>query len=122
VKMYIYESSPLDDFHGLSSAKEIVSSFMRRPVYEYYCPNDHSTKFTELFELAMRCARFVSMAEKSHWEGDIGDLHFFAVPQPPDRIAIGLVWKQGNNGTTYICSPIPLPWVETEGGELLGIL
>jgi len=24
---------------------------------------------------------------------------------------MGLAWKQDNNGTTFICSPVPLPWL-----------
>ena len=28
--------------------------------------------------------------------------------------------KQDNNGTTYICSPYPLPWIEREASEKLG--
>jgi hypothetical protein len=27
------------------------------------------------------------------------------------EFAYGFVWKQDNNGTTFVASPVPMPWL-----------
>jgi len=65
-----------------------------------------------------RCELFVAEAKKlarqAGWEGDMSEgPNVFGIP-PGDTMpnfVMGLAWKQDNNGTTFICSPVPLPWL-----------
>lgn len=62
----------------------------------------------------MRCARDVTLA-KGSWEGDIrsDNLYVFGLPYPAlTTTRIGLVWKQHNNGTSFVCSPLEIPWLK----------
>jgi hypothetical protein len=51
------------------------------------------------------------LAKEHGWEGDYrGEPHVFWIPVEGE-VTYGFVWKQDNNGTTFIVSPQPLPWV-----------
>jgi len=47
---------------------------------------------------------------------DLNDLHTIRIgvlPNPDDAVMfVFLICKQGNNGTTYVASPVRLPWLE----------
>jgi hypothetical protein len=51
--------------------------------------------------------------KRAGWEGD-GRWKFSAVPGDSDDVNTKWVFlvKQDNNGTTWIASPYPLPWLE----------
>ena len=55
------------------------------------------------------------LAAEEGWEGDVTEgPYIFALP-PADgynTFSVGVAWKQDNNGTTYVVSPQPLPWLE----------
>ena len=119
---YIYQTNPVDFFHGLMPIKKVARDFMECPTIVRCTASgeEESDELFPLFLLAMRCARAVALAKGSYWEGDIRgeQLFVFAIPDPdasPPRL--GLMWKQDNNGTTYICSPVQIPWIDQE--ELL---
>lgn len=47
------------------------------------------------------------------WEGDVRDdlIGRFLIPVE-DGFAVGFIWKQENNGTCFIVSPVSLPHLE----------
>jgi hypothetical protein len=55
------------------------------------------------------------LARKMDWEGDIrtgsGGPYITALPNTDGGIQYVLAWKQDNNGTTFIASPVELPWI-----------
>lgn len=59
--------------------------------------------------------RAYALGMKADWDGDINEGPFIA-GLPTNRTAddghIMIGWKQSNNGTTYIVSPLKLPWLE----------
>lgn len=58
------------------------------------------------FERAKEAAR------KIGWEGDFREKpRVFFVPTETE-MSYGFVWKQDNNGTTFIASPIPMPHLD----------
>ena len=87
--MYLYLLSPID--HGWESLPKVN---MQKP----------SKRFQEVLEVA----------RKHLWEGD-----FTEVPRimtlPPDKdgyeFAMAYIWKQDNNGTTFIASEVPLTYL-----------
>jgi len=77
---------------------------------------DFIDKF-ELIKLAIKCAYDIGKAKGSCWEGDIrgNNMFLFSLPDPDNNNArYGLIWKQGNNGTTFICSPVKLDWIDDD--------
>ena len=106
--MFIYQTAPVDFFAGMLpiayAAEKMREELGNEEVFK-------------LIRLAMDCSRAVSLAKGSYWEGDIRgfDLFVFALPDPDATPPhIGLTWKQENNGTTYICSPVALPWISDD--------
>jgi hypothetical protein len=49
------------------------------------------------------------LATENGWEGDFrGSAYVFWIPDE-HNMRYGFVWKQDNNGTTFVVSPVPLP-------------
>jgi hypothetical protein len=106
--MYTYQTSPIDFFE----ASPTFEDFLRLRIADE-ANNDVSNCLIRL----MQCAREISLQKGFCWEGDAHDLRVFGLPDPDShQMDYGVVWKQGNNGTTFICSPFELPWLrEGEG-------
>ena len=52
------------------------------------------------------------LARAKGWEGDIRQGPFIAgIPTGDHTTGIMIAWKQHNNGTTFIASPLKLPWL-----------
>ena len=54
------------------------------------------------------------LAKAKGWEGDFQrghEPHVFWLPGE-NEFSYAFVWKQDNNGATFIISPIPLPWLD----------
>lgn len=59
-------------------------------------------------------AEAMSLASDAGWEGETashGRPRVFFVPGD-GRFDYGFVWKQPNNGTTFVVAPYPLPWLD----------
>ncbi|WP_052757368.1 hypothetical protein [Sphingobium chungbukense] len=62
--------------------------------------------FWKHFELAKR------LAAQEGWEGDFRQHpRVFFLPDE-NQFRYGFVWKQENNGTTFVVSPQPLSWLD----------
>lgn len=65
-------------------------------------------QFNQFLENGKAAARRVG------WEGDFrDDPHVGFLPRY-DSLLPYVVWKQDNNGTTFVVSPVPLPYLEDE--------
>ena len=65
-------------------------------------------KFLENFDSARKLARVRG------WEGDYragNEPRVFWLPAESEFL-YGFVWKQDNNGTIFVVSPRPLPWLD----------
>lgn len=103
--MFVYQVGPVDFFSGM------LPIAMAADRAKEECGDE---AVFDLFRFVMECARYVSLAKDSFWEGDIRgkELYVFAIPDADScSQRFGLVWKQDNNGTTFICSPVELPWI-----------
>jgi hypothetical protein len=104
--MFIYQTGPIDFFAPMMRIDEAAKAMRDEEGVD-----DGRSTFN-LFRFAMDCAAMVYHADGSYWERDVrGDnLYVFAIPCEGSP-QLGLVWKQDNNGTTFICSPVVLPWL-----------
>ena len=103
--MFFYESSWPIDFWP-ASPRGLIGEPKEPPFYPNFMAlgaGDLLRRFHALTEEAKK--RFKS------WEGDMGIPSPFWIPTPEDNggFSVGFVWKQGNNGTTFIVSPVELP-------------
>jgi len=53
-------------------------------------------------------------ASKLGWEGDFREEPrvFWLPDADTGELVFGFVWKQDNNGSTFVVSPLPLPWLD----------
>lgn len=103
---FIYETSPIDHFPGLVTVDQYVKNLVKDGEYENDIPFD--SKITKFLQDVLLCAFRIAKSENSNWEGDTKDIHVFSIPDAfGDGFLIGLVFKQQNNGITFICSPVP---------------
>ena len=106
--MFIYQTDPIDFFDGAVPISEAGERMVAIP---------GGYGLFNLIRLAMECSRAVALAGGSYWEGDIRgqDLYVFGIPDPGESaFRLGLMWKQDNNGSTFICSPVALPWISDD--------
>lgn len=87
IKSLVDEFAELDFANGLSNT---IASFQN---------------FTE---------RALAIGRRNGWEGDFrsGTTPHVVILPNEDAPKIGLVWKQDNNGTTFVVSQVEMPWLE----------
>lgn len=106
--MFVYIINPIDFFEGWQKPHD---AFAVRDCWEV------GVKF-DADDWALAWSEARSAARDLGWEGDISDGPYVtAVPQSSDRLGrfcfiIG--WKQKNARTTFVASPYPLPWLESQ--------
>lgn len=64
----------------------------------------------EAFERNFEAAK--AMARDLLWEGDFREGPFVFVIPGDLEMRYGFIWKQHNNGSTFVLSPAPLPYLE----------
>ena len=108
--MFIYETDPLDYFDGMVPLDEAI----QKRANDDTTPPGWGIGINEIIHFIMFCAYKVAK-KKTFWEGDIrgNNIYLFSLPDP-DSVSsrLGLIWKQDNNGTTFICSPVEIPWLK----------
>ncbi|MCW7552672.1 hypothetical protein NX722_08445 [Endozoicomonas gorgoniicola] len=104
-KMFIYELDPIDYFSGSIPLEDYLKSI-----------KEMDDTFGEYEFTQRQIGRLTSkMKTISSWEGDIIDgVYVFAMPgsNMDTNLALGIVWKQRSNGTTFVVSELELPWLE----------
>lgn len=109
MSLYIYQTEPIDHWGHLHTLDELLDAAADEQAADRAC------LLPEFLIFAMNCAYLVAKASESDWEGDIRgeSIGFFSIPDSGLCVwRHGLVWKQDNNGTSFICSPVPIPWLE----------
>ena len=96
--IFIYMTNPIDVWPGDSLWKFVDGIDKDDPLL---LPS------TIMFDFAEACV----LASKVGWEGDFrDDPEIFWIPDPHSgNWMYGFAWKQNNNGTCFIASPVDLP-------------
>jgi len=96
--MFKYQLGPIDYFDGCISL----------PTYLVQQEGEAS------HVLATLARGMAEMLSESCWEGDISQgIFVFALPTDEIQTEVGFIWKQSNNGTTFILSPCELLWLRS---------
>ena len=106
--MIVYQVMPIDFWAGWRKPSELFG------VSDH---NHDDGQFHDPAEWPNLWKQAQKLATEAGWEGDIREGPYVTVV--PDGESGGLspviiAWKQDNNGTTFVASPFPLPWVSKE--------
>lgn len=112
--MYAYHIAPID---FMWDALPTVKEFIKKLHDQYQVSNYEEYNDFPNFD----CRKFLSdlkkgeeIAGKIGWEGDFRiEPHVFMLPLDELEFVYGFAWKQDNNGSTFIISPVDLPWLRT---------
>ncbi len=127
IDFYCYEPSSPIDFNW--EYMESVFDFAKK--IELQSTPGNAMFFTTVFtQLMNKLSRQDYLAESGciFWEGDFRNSpKVFMLPCfNRDSFLCGFAFKQDNNGTTFICSPMPLPHLEKnknyiDGAAIIGV-
>jgi hypothetical protein len=71
-----------------------------------------------LADLTLQYARARTPARQIGWDGDIRDgVWWTPLPAVGHDAGYVVAWAQGNNGSCFVSSPIPLPWLAEQAGR-----
>ena len=100
-KFFKYVMSPIDWFYGCMTLEEYFEARVSL----------RSAYGVEAVVSLTMSSLLVEMQSIREWEGDISEgIYVFAIPNE-SMCNIGFIWKQSNNGTTFIISEVELPWL-----------
>jgi hypothetical protein len=107
-RIFVYHVSPIDDWEGWTSLLKLLTT------------RSEWTGWINPEEIAHRWAVAQQLARQIYWEGDIrggffGDNGPWVCPLPLGECSNDylIAWKQDNNGSTFIASPVELPWLQS---------
>lgn len=114
-KLFVYAVMPIDNWAGWSEPARALSDLfdeMQRP--------DPIER--ERFEDMLLVAQ--SLARKLGWDGTYREGPYVSGLPMPDADDFGFMvaWKQDNNGTTFVASPVPLPHLDGFGAKAEGVI
>jgi len=97
-----YVLPPIDWFDGCINLDDFIKNYQTRSITD-----DDFQKYNEIYEILTKLLE--GMKFSKYWEGDLNEpIKVFTIPCEGET-EIGFIWKQCNNGTTFVLSPIPLP-------------
>ena len=109
--MFRYVLSPIDRFLGCISLAQYLDQIRyEQEHYGQMMTKEQCEK--EISAVVERLACEMGKLYRSGWEGDVRDgtgIYVFAVPGEESDTEVGFVFKQDNNGTTFVISPVELP-------------
>lgn len=108
-----YHINPIDfGWEFLPTFEEVAAKFAasdaRRLVHSELYEGDMLPDLREALTQAK------ALAKQVYWEGDFRtgtEPHILFLPDEGD-FSYAFVWKQDNNGSTFVISPHPLPWLD----------
>jgi len=65
------------------------------------------------FEILLHTAQ-EAVRHQGYWEGDFRNGPVVMCLPKDEHFEFAFVWKQDNNGTTFVASPIELPWLDED--------
>lgn len=108
--MFVYCLNPIDLWTGWLSEAEYKQQLLSNMDHDLHAVADAWDEYISFKSKAFELAKQIG------WEGDIrhGETPDIAgLPSAGDgdgKVMLG--WKQDNNGTTFVASPYPLPWLD----------
>ncbi len=104
---YFYAISPIDyGWEQMASVREHA----KRIIDDSY---DLKSAGEEIAELGKFVDKALKHGSDHGWEGDFRiEPHVFVMPGEVS-CSVGVMWKQDNNGETFVASKVRLPWLDS---------
>jgi len=110
--MYVYCVDPIDfGWENLSTVAETAARLGAATAVAAVDKQKHAGPLLDVSEFLHAWEVAQVTASGAGWEGDFrDDPVVFWIPYA-DGFRFGFVFKQDNNGTTFVLSPVEMPWV-----------
>lgn len=110
--MYVYHIAPID--HAWEHLKSVAETAreMAADEAELATMGQRKQESPELAEFLADWEQAKGLAYSENWEGDFrqGPVVFWV---PVDgTFKYGFAFKQSNNGSSFVISPVPMPWFD----------
>ncbi len=96
---FVYAVPPIDHWPNTHHLSDVLSKLARQDE-------------REAAKVLLQFADAVAHAHHSSWEGEIREGPFLLIlPGDIEMEIAGFIWKQDNNGTTFVVSRVELPYL-----------
>ncbi|MDF2784473.1 MAG: uncharacterized protein K0S95_1008 [Pantoea eucrina] len=108
---FTYAIAPIDwNWDFMDTVEQTVAKMAEKSALDFPHGDEHRLSEVKQFINDWEQAR--NLAYAGMWEGDYREPpKVFWIPDD-HSFTYAFVWKQDNNGTTFIVSPVPLPHLE----------
>ncbi|EDQ9666766.1 hypothetical protein KO48_003418 [Salmonella enterica subsp. enterica serovar Bredeney] len=122
-KLYSYAIPPIDFDWAIMPTVESLAGTIKAAIdklgvnaeyvsEQYYTDQDAASTIWSVAKLYMCFLDAKERARKAGWDGTNSELpRYFTIPDELD-VYVGFIFKQYNNGDTFVVSPIPLAHLE----------
>ncbi|CRN68984.1 hypothetical protein AX279_17715 [Pseudomonas sp. J237] len=107
----VYEILPVDfGWEHLRTVQQTLADITSAP--ETISDESQKLDLSEALQFSAKWEAAKTAAREHGWEGDFRhDPRVFWLPGET-KFDLAFVFKQDNNGTTYVVSPVVLPWLD----------
>ena len=111
-ELFVYSLCPTDFFAGSIT----IEQFLAKDLHN--CNESHLYRIFHFMRCMYETGKLIGAKKEYFWEGDIiQGIYVFAVPSGDLALDFGYIWKQSNNGNTFVISPVE---IKKLSGELIG--
>lgn len=112
MKFYTYAVPAIDlGWEHLKTVQQALVSIVDCP--NIFAESSLKIDLTEVNSFSAQWETAKKEAAQAGWEGDFRhDPYVFWLPGDGELV-LGFVFKQDNGGTTFVMSPVPLPWLQS---------
>lgn len=114
MSFYCYAIMPIDyGWDNLETIGSVAAKFAKQDALLAVAEDKYEPRKLSSFWEALK--RSYELARSAGWEGDFRSTdgpRVFFVPGIDNDMEFGFVWKQDNNGTTFVVSPYEFPWLD----------
>ena len=116
MKLHLYSIEPIDFWYGTQHAQLFLNKLSVSTNTAFSEEGEIYDISAHDFKVLWQHADEALEGSRLGWEGD-GVWRFICLPDP-DCCSMHIVFfiKQSNNGTTFVVSPVELPYLMTSGG------
>lgn len=110
MRWYVYEVYPIDYWWDyLHSLSDVMARLSADSLHDEANEKGYDLSVVKSFVDDWESAKMA--ASSKGWEGDFRHKPVVFWIPIEDRFEHGFVFKQDNNGTTFVVSPVELPWL-----------
>ena len=117
---HVYQIPPIDIFLGMQTAKEYITELVEFEIKAKSQGLEYDTfDGLNLNDFLDKLSSAAGLAARAGWEGELrhGVFVFFL---PADGMcSVGFVFKQDNNGTTFVVTEVPLDYLGVEADSMI---